>query len=126
MSGGRKRWTTKQDMYRQYWQCMINKDADGLRSMMTEDYYLRHMTGVKQSVSEFINGLMNGTFNYYSAEHDAIDVNITGDTATMIGKSRVVAAVYGGGKNKWRLQGNFTLRKENGNWKLTSSRASTY
>ena len=74
------------------------------------------MSGVKQSVSEFIGGLMNGTFNYYSAEHDSIDVNITGDTATMIGKSRVVAAVYGGGKGSWRLQGDFTLRKENGNW----------
>jgi ketosteroid isomerase-like protein len=114
------------ELYRKYWQCMIDKNADGLRSMMSEDYYLRHMTGVKQSVSEFIGGLMNGTFNYYSAEHDSIVVNITGDTATMTGKSRVVAAVYGGGKNKWRLQGDFTLRKENGNWKLTSSKASTY
>ncbi|MCR5235847.1 MAG: nuclear transport factor 2 family protein [Lachnospiraceae bacterium] len=113
-------------LYRKYWQCMIEKDADGLRSLMSKDYYLMHMTGVKQSVSEFINGLMNGTFNYYSVEHDSIDVNITGNTATMIGKSRVVAAVYGGGKNKWRLQGDFTLRKENGNWKLTSSKASTY
>ena len=104
------------ELYRQYWQCMINKDADGLRSMMSEDYYLRHMTGVKQSVSEFISGLTNGTFNYYSAEHDSIEVNITGDIATMIGKSRVVAAVYGGGKNKWRLQGDFTLRIEKGSW----------
>ena len=25
-----------------------------------------------------------------------------------------------------RLQGDFTLRKENGNWKLTGSKASTY
>lgn len=114
------------ELYRRYWKCMVDKDADGLRSLMSADYYLMHMTGVKQSVSEFISGLMKGTFNYYSAEHDSIVVNITGDTATMIGKSRVVAAVYGGGKNKWRLQGDFTLRKENGNWKLTSSRASTY
>ena len=114
------------ELYRRYWQCMIDKDADGLRSLMSTAYYLMHMTGVKQSVSEFISGLMSGTFNYYSAEHDSIVVNITGDTATMIGKSRVVAAVYGGGRNRWRLQGDFTLRKENGNWKLTSSKASTY
>ena len=32
----------------------------------------------------------------------------------------------GGRKNRWRLQGDFTLRKEDGAWKLTSSRASTY
>ena len=51
---------------------------------------------------------------------------VYGDKASMIGKSRVVAAVYGGGKGSWRLQGDFTLRKENDTWKLTSSKASTY
>lgn len=114
------------ELYRTYWNYMIVKNAEGLRDLMAGDYYLRHMTGVKQSVDEFLKGLLNGTFNYYSAEHDEIIVNINGDTATMIGKSRVLAAVYGGGKNSWRLQGDFTLRKENGNWKLTSSKASTY
>ena len=114
------------ELYIRYWQYMIDKDAVGLRSLQADDYYLMHMTGVKQSWEVFIKGLLDGTFNYYSAEHDSIDVNITGDTAVMVGKSRVVAAVYGGGKGSWRLQGDFTLRKENGAWKLTSSRASTY
>ena len=49
-----------------------------------------------------------------------------GNTATMVGKSKVLAAVYGGSKSRWRLRGDFTLRKENENWKLTSSKASTY
>ena len=114
------------ELYIRYWQYMIDKDADGLNSLQTDDYYLMHMTGVKQSREVFIRGLLNGTFNYYSAEHDGIEVKIDGDTAVMVGKSRVVAAVYGGGKGSWRLQGDFTLRKENGVWKLTSSRASTY
>ena len=114
------------ELYIRYWQYMIDKDADGLNSLQTDDYYLMHMTGVKQFREVFIKGLLDGTFNYYSAEHDSIDVNITGDTAVMVGKSRVVAAVYGGGKGSWRLQGDFTLRKENGAWKLTSSKASTY
>lgn len=114
------------ELYIRDWQYMIDKDADGLNSLQTDDYYLMHMTGVKQSREVFIKGLLDGTFNYYSAEHDSIDVNITGDTAVMVGKSRVVAAVYGGGKGSWRLQGDFTLRKENGAWKLTSSKASTY
>ena len=113
-------------LYRTYWQHMISKNADGLREIMSDDYYLRHMTGVKQSVDEFLKGLMDGTFNYYSAEHDDISVKVEGDTANMTGKSRVLAAVYGGGKNTWRLQGDFTLRKEQNGWKLTSSRASTY
>ena len=114
------------DLYRDYWTGMINKDAQKLRELMAEDYYLEHMTGVRQSREEFLSGLQAGTFNYYSADHDAIEVKVEGDSAEMIGRSRVTAAVYGGGKKRWRLQGDFTLRKEKGLWKLTSSRASTY
>ena len=112
-------------LYREYWRCMIAKDAQGLRALMAEDYTLRHMTGVQQGREEFLRGVQNGTFNYYSAEHDSIEVTISGDTAAMIGRSRVLAAVYGGRKTSWKLQGNFTLRKENGAWRFTGSRAST-
>lgn len=114
------------ELYKDYWDYMIEKNIEGLRSLMSSGYCLYHMTGVRQSADEFLKGLDNGTFNYYSAEHDDIVVSVDGDEATMIGKSRVVAAVYGGGKGSWRLQGDFTLRKENENWKFTSSRASTY
>ena len=114
------------ELYKDYWDYMIEKNIEGLRSLMSSDYCLYHMTGVKQSADEFLNGLKNGNFNYYSAEHDDIVVSVHGDEATMTGKNRVVAAVYGGGKGSWRLQGDFTLRKENENWKFTSSRASTY
>ena len=113
-------------MYRDYWTYMINKDAAGLRSLMAEDYYLQHMTGVRQSAEAFLHGLLDGTFNYYSAAHDEIDVRIDGDRAEMTGKSRVTAAVYGGKKSAWRLRGDFTLRKTDGVWKFTGSRASTY
>lgn len=114
------------EIYKIYWKYMIDKNADGLRSLMSEDYCLRHMTGVEQSRETFVKGLLAGTFNYYSADHDSIEVTIHGDRAEMVGKSQVWAAVYGGGKHKWRLRGDFTLRKENGEWKFTSSEASTY
>ena len=114
------------ELYRQYWRCMIARDGEGLRDLMAEDYVLLHMTGVRQSREEFLRGLGNGTFNYYSAEHDSIEATISGDTATMVGKSRVLAAVYGGRKNSWRLRGDFTLKRENGVWRFTGSSASTY
>lgn len=113
-------------LYRQYWQYMIEKNAAGLRRIMTEDYYLLHMTGVRQSREEFLRDLLDGTFNYYKADHDSIVVRIDGNVAEMIGKSRVTAAVYGGRKNQWRLCGVFSLRNENGDWKLINSKASTY
>ena len=114
------------EMYKDYWDYMIEKNIEGLRNLMSSDYYLMHMTGVKQSVDEFLEGLRRETFNYYSAEHDDIKVVVNSDTASMVGKSKVIAAVYGGGKNTWRLQGDFNLRKENGTWKFISSKASTY
>ena len=114
------------ELYRKYWRCMIEKDADGLRSLMAEDYFLLHMTGVRQSAEVFLKGLMDGTFNYYASDHDSIEVTVNGDSALMIGRSRVTAAVYGGRKRIWRLQGDFSLRKENGTWKFTGSRASIY
>ena len=114
------------ELYRKYWRYMIDQDAEGLRSLMTRDYYLLHMTGLKQPAEVFLRGLLDGTFNYYSAEHDSIDVEINGSEASMTGRSRVVAAVYGGRKSSWRLQGDFTLRKEEGVWRFSSSRASTY
>ena len=118
--------TEIEQLYRTYWQYMIDKNAEGLRKLFTEDYCLEHMTGVKQSAETFLKGLLDGTFNYYSAVHEGIDAAVYGDTATLTGKSRVEAAVYGGGRHLWRLRGDFTLRKENGAWKLVRSEASTY
>ena len=114
------------ELYREYWRCMIAKDVPALRSMMAEDYTLLHMTGLRQSAEVFLKGLRDGTFHYYSAAHDSIEVTLDGDRAVLIGKSRVEAAVYGGRRTLWRLRGDFTLRRENGEWKFTGSQASTY
>lgn len=113
-------------LYRDYWQAMIDGDTAALREMMTEDYALQHMTGARQSREAFLAGVSDGTFRYFRADHDDIQVEVCGDTAHMTGMSRVEAAVYGGRPSLWRLRGDFTLRREQGRWRLASSRASTY
>lgn len=113
-------------MYRDLWRCMIDKDAGGFGALVADDYTLTHMTGVVQSKEQFIDGLLRGTFNYYSAHHDEISVSVDGDNAKLTGKSRVLAAVYGKGKHTWRLRGDFTLKKQNGAWRFCASEASTY
>ena len=85
-----------ENLYKKYWECMINKDADGLRSILGDGYELRHMTGLRQSRESFLSSLLSGELNYYSANHDEIIINISGCTATLIGRSVVLAAVYGG------------------------------
>ena len=64
--------------------------------------------------------------NYYSVNTDSLDITVEGDTARMVGKSRVNAAVYGGGRHTWRLRMDSQLIKQNGQWRIAYSRASTY
>ena len=115
-----------QDLYREMWKILIAKDADGMRRIHGEDFVLVHMTGSRMNRAEFISAVKDGTLNYYTAEHDDISVKISGNKATLTGKSRVNAAVYGGGRHTWRLQQDMTLEKRGGAWVFTHSKASTY
>ena len=115
-------------LYRDLCDASIAKDADGIAAVLADDYTLVHMTGMRQSKRAYIDAVLDGTLNYYSTEHDSIDVAISpdGEHATIRGRSRVSAAVFGGGRNTWRLQQDLKAEKIGGAWLLTESRASTY
>ena len=113
-------------LYREMYSAMINKDRTELERIHDNSFVLFHMTGMKQSKNEYISAIMGGTLNYYSAVHDDMEVAINGDTAKLTGKSKVMAAVFGGGKSTWRLQLDFELIRKNGEWYFTLAKASTY
>ena len=106
----------------------MRKDAGGIAAVLADDYALVHMTGMRQSKRAYIGAVLDGTLNYYSTEHDSIDVRVATDGAHAIirGRSRVNAAVFGGGRNTWRLQQDLEAEKRDGAWLLVESRASTY
>ena len=114
------------DVYIRMYEGMITKDDAVLRDVLDNHFVLVHMTGMRQSREEFINAVLDGTLNYYSAEHEHMPVEINGDTAVLIGQSYVAAAVFGGGRSNWRLQQKCSLKKSDGLWKITRSVASTY
>ena len=91
-----------------------------------DDFVLTHMTGMHQSKQEYIKAITNGTLNYFSAEHEQMEIKVSGNHATLTGRSRVTAAVFGGGRHTWHLQLTFQLVKRNGQWMFTNARASTY
>lgn len=110
------------DMYR----AIVQKDRAELERVHDESFVLLHMTGMRQSKQVYIDSIMNGTLNYYTEETEQLDIQVNGDRAVMTGRSRVNAAVFGGGKHTWRLQLKFDLIKRPDGWKLTSAQASTY
>lgn len=115
-----------QAAYIRMYEGMIAKDEEILKDVLDDCFVLVHMTGMRQPKEEFIKAVMNGTLNYYSAEHENMPVTINGDTAILTGQSYVAAAVFGGGRLYWHLQQKCSLKKINGVWKITRSVASTY
>ena len=105
---------------------MIFKDERILDEVLDDSFVLVHMTGMRQPKQAFIKAVLNGTLNYFSAEHENMPVEISGDTAVLTGQSYVAAAVFGGGRSNWHLQQKCSLKKTDGVWKITQSVASTY
>ena len=113
-------------LYRVMYKAMMAKDTLTLNHIHADDFVLTHMTGMHQSKQEYIRAIAGGTLNYYSAEHEQMEIKVNGNHATLTGCSRVTAAVFGGRRHIWRLQLHFNLSKEEGRWYFTSARASTY
>ncbi|MBQ8983293.1 MAG: nuclear transport factor 2 family protein [Lachnospiraceae bacterium] len=114
------------NVYIRMYDGMIAKDESILREVLDDSFVLVHMTGMRQPKEAFIQAVLNGTLNYYSAEHEHLPVEISGDAAVLIGQSYVAAAVFGGGRSNWHLQQTCSMRKIDGEWKITRSVASTY
>ena len=113
-------------LYEAMYKAMIAKDTIALGNILYEDSVLVHMTGHRQPRKEYLSEIASGTLNYYSVNTDSLEITVNGDSARMRGRSRVNAAVYGGGRHTWRLQMDSELRKVEGVWKITCSKASTY
>jgi len=113
-------------LYREMYEAMVRKDTATLNRVHADDFVLTHMTGMHQSKPEYIQSIANGTLNYYSAEHEQMDIKVDGNHATLTDRSMVNAAVYGGGRHTWRLQMKSKLAKTNGCWLFVESKASTY
>ena len=113
-------------LYHEMWRYMLAKDIDKLDTMHTDDFVLVHMTGMRQPKEEFLRCIRDRELNYFTEKTEHIFIEVDGSKATLVGQSKVEAAVFGGSRNTWPLQLSFEVRKENGTWKLAMAKASTY
>ena len=114
------------DLYAAMYRAMIEKDSRTLTEILDDSFVLVHMTGMKQSKAEFIRAVSGGVLNYFSEHTESITAEVHDDTAQLTGKSRVDAAVFGGGQHTWPLRLDIALVRRNGEWKITRAEASTY
>ena len=104
----------------------INKDLDKLDEILSDDYVLVHMTGMKQSKEDYIESVKNGELSYFKTKHESIEVTINGNEATILGKTKTLASPFGSSKSWWNLRQDLKAKKINGKWILTYSKASSY
>ncbi|BBF44845.1 hypothetical protein lbkm_3584 [Lachnospiraceae bacterium KM106-2] len=115
-----------EDKYIEMYQCMTTKDTTNMANLLDDSFVLVHMTGMRQSKTEYLKYIDQGRLRYYSAQHEHIKVEINGDRAVLIGQSRVSAAVFGGGRHTWSLQQRLQFIDKGGVWLIIESIASTY
>ena len=113
-------------LYHEMYAAMVKKDRAQLERIHDDSFVLVHMTGMRQSKSSYISSIMDRTLNYYSEKTEGLEIAIDGDRATMTGRSRVNAAVFGGGRHTWPLELRFQLVRRDDGWKLTEARVTTY
>lgn len=104
----------------------INKDLDKLDEILSDDYILVHMIGMKQSKEDYIESVKNGELSYFETKHESIEVTINGNEATILGKTKTLASPFGSSKSWWNLRQDLKAKKINGKWILTYSKASSY
>ena len=113
-------------LYHDMYSAMVRKDKTELNRVHDDTFVLHHMTGMQQDKNSYIDSILDGTLNYYDEHTESLEISINNDSAVMTGKSRVTAAVFGGGRHTWRLRLKFELIKRADGWKLTDAKASTY
>ena len=115
-----------EELYHTMYRYMLAKDVKRLSAMLTDDFVLIHMTGMRQPKLEYLRCISEGELHYFTEETDHIYIDIHGDEAVMTGQSRVNAAVFGGSRHTWPLQLVIDMKKQDGKWMMTDTKASTY
>ncbi len=112
--------------YHTMYRGMIEKDMELLGESLDESFVLVHMTGMRQTKSQYMDYIANGTLNYYSEKTEHMEIAVGEEQAKLVGQSRVNAAVFGGGKYVWNLQLSMKAVKRDGKWYMIEAVASTY
>lgn len=109
-------------LYRQQSSLSIAGDLDALAALLTDDFYLVHMTGMKQTKAEWLAAMQSGEMQYHDATEDHVEVL---NDAEIIGQSRVHATIWGM-ESTWRLQLHLYCVQQAGRARIDHIVASTY
>ena len=113
--------------YVKFYQAMIDKSREAFEELLDSSFLFYYMTGRRQTASEFINSVMDGTLNCYEVYHESLYITMMEDSARLFGKSEINTEFFGGIRRFWNLCFNMVVKKtSDGDWKISYVRTSAY
>jgi hypothetical protein len=113
------------EAYRAMYRGLLERDTGLLDGLLDSEYTLTHMTGYRQSRQEWLQQVDSGEMRYHSARPVSTSVEITGDTAVLVGNDVVDATIWGG-QGTWNLQLTTTYQHRDGAWLALRTVATTF
>ena len=113
------------DVTRQLTALMIEKDIVGLDKILDKNFSLTHISGYVQPKDEWFAEIKSERMKYYGYKEVQASVKLDGENATFVGKNILDARIWGT-RNNWRLQQTIQLKKQNGQWIIMKSVATTF
>ena len=114
------------NIYIELCEASMNKDIKKLNNLLADDYILVHMTGFEQTKDDYIKSVQTKELEYFDVIHESIDVNLNGNIANVVGKTKTLASPFGAGKSWWNLKQDLIMEKIEDRWIIKHSKASTY
>ncbi len=108
------------EAYNMRLKAMVEQDVDTLSSLMDDDLILRHITGETQTKEEWLDDIASGNMHYINIENTKMDINISGDRATIEHTSIIEARIYGS-YGTWTLSGTSYYMKRSNRWIWTNA-----
>lgn len=103
---------------------MDASDTDALAACFTSDMTLTHMTGHRQPLSEWLDGIQRRRFVYHRLEEHSVEiVDIDGDRATLV-RYITTGITDDGSGQAWRLRMEQDYVRLSNAWLCRASRVS--
>jgi hypothetical protein len=113
------------EAYRAMCSGMLERDIVLLDGLLADDYTLTHMTGYVQPKCEWLAQIDSGRMRYHSARPQSTSVDLTGDTAVLVGRDVVDATIWGS-RGTWNLQLTTTYERRGDAWIAVRTVAATF
>ncbi|MHC5374601.1 nuclear transport factor 2 family protein [Enterococcus sp. LJL120] len=113
------------EAYRNHHNWMVAADIEKLNQSLAPNFFLRHMSELKQEKVVWLKEIASGGMNYIASHEDDVEIKIQGEKAELIGRNRVEAIIHGS-HGTWPLQLKMSLEKINDRWIILQAVASMY